>query len=547
MQTENQTAALEEWRKLLGSDHVIVDRGVLASAETATFPIHHRVPAIIRPANTAQVRECLLIASRYSVPVYPVSAGKNWGYGSRVPSADGCVLIELRRMNRILDFSEELGYVTVEPGVTQRQLYSFLQERKSRLWMDASGASPDSSLIGNTVERGFGHTPYGDHFAHSCGFEVVLPNGEVIETGAARFPDCQTAAVNRWGLGPSLDGIFTQSNLGIVTRMSILLMPAPEVFEAFFFPCDAPDALAALIEALRPLRMQELLRSAMHIANDYKVIGGLRQYPWEETGGATPLGPELMAGFRKTMSFGRWNVSGGLYGTKAQVAEAKRLVRKALSGLPGRPRFVSPKLLQLAKRFSGPFKMATGWDIRRTVELVEPVVDLMRGIPTDHALGSCYWRKKNPVPPHPDPDRDRCGLLWYSPVAPCLGSKVEELSSLCIRTILEFGFEPMISLTVLTARLVQCVNALTYDRDVPEEDERAMACYHELAKRTQAAGYYPYRLATASLVEGVGPTSAAGFLSAIKKVVDPGAVLSPGHYDERPLTHQPPSEPAFKR
>ena len=53
--------------------------------------------------------------------------------------------------------------------------------------MDATGASPDCSIIGNTMERGFGHTPMGDHCANACGFEVVLPTGECIETGFAPF------------------------------------------------------------------------------------------------------------------------------------------------------------------------------------------------------------------------------------------------------------------------------------------------------------------------------------------------------------------------
>lgn len=535
---ENIESAIQDWTELLGAANVVWDRAALQAAETATFLIHHTIPAIVRPSRTEEVRECLRIASRHRVPVYPVSAGKNWGYGSRVPTADGCVLLELGRMNRILDFSEDLGYVTVEPGVTQRQLFRFLQDHRSRLWMDASGASPDSSLIGNTVERGFGHTPYGDHFAHACGMEVVLPNGDVVETGAARFPGCKTAPVNRWGLGPSLDGMFTQSNLGVVTRLSILLMPAPEVFEAFFYRCDVPDGLPALVDAIRPLRMQEVLRSAMHIANDYKVLGGLRQYPWRETEGQTPLTPGMMAQFRKSMTFGYWNVSGGLYGTRAQVNEAKRLLRRGFSGLQGKPNFVSPKILQFAKRYSGPFKMLTGWDIRRTIDLVEPVLDLMRGIPTDHSLSSCYWRKKEPPPANPDPDRDRCGLLWYPPVAPCLGKQVQELATLAIDTLLEFGFEPMISLTVLTGRLVQCVTAITYDRDLPGEDERAMRCYHELSRRTKQAGYYPYRVATPSLGEGGEATSCAALLKGIKQVADPAGVLSPGHYDEagKPVT-----------
>ncbi len=209
-------AALGEWEKVVGKEHVITNAASLAAAETSTFATRHRIPAILRPASRAEVQECLRIANRRQTPVYPISSGKNWGYGSRVPASDGCALLDLGRLNRILDFSEELAYVTVEPGVTQAQLFAYLKEKGSKLWMDATGASPHCSMIGNTMERGFGHTPYGDHFTHCCGLEVVLPNGEVIETGFARFPSAKAAPLHRSGLGPVLDGIFSQSNLGIV-------------------------------------------------------------------------------------------------------------------------------------------------------------------------------------------------------------------------------------------------------------------------------------------------------------------------------------------
>ena len=171
----NLEMALEKWKARLGRENVILDPQGLRAAETATFSTNVTVPAIVRPGNREEVQAVLRIANEYRIPVYPVSGGCNSGYGSRVPSTSGCVLLDLGRMNRILDFNEDLAYITVEPGVTQQQVYAFLQERKSKLWMDATGASPQSSLVGNTVERGFGHTPYGDHFSHVCGMEVVLP------------------------------------------------------------------------------------------------------------------------------------------------------------------------------------------------------------------------------------------------------------------------------------------------------------------------------------------------------------------------------------
>src|ERR1035438_1987513 len=338
-------AALLEWAEAVGPENVVTGTASLRAAEKGTFETGHTIPAIVRPGGRQEVQECLRIANRCGVPVYPISSGLNWGYGSRVPAADGCVLLDLGRMNRIVDFSENLAYVTVEPGVTQEQLYAFLRDRGSSLWMDATGASPHCSLIGNAVERGFGHTPYGDHFAHSCGLEVVLPAGPAVPTGFGRSAAAKAAPRYRAGLGPALDGLFSQSNFGIVTRMTLWLMPAPEYFQAYYFRTESHEGLNALIDALRPLRMNGTIRSASHIANDYKVLSALQQYPWQRTEGQTPLRGPLMEQLRRELKIGAWNGSGALYGTPAQVREARRLMRRALKGNASRLEFLDDRKL----------------------------------------------------------------------------------------------------------------------------------------------------------------------------------------------------------
>ncbi|HEX3880399.1 MAG TPA: FAD-dependent oxidoreductase [Bryobacteraceae bacterium] len=467
---------LQEWRGIVGPENVITGDTALSEAETATFATTARIPAIVRPANREQVQECVRLANRLRVPVYPISSGRNWGYGSRVPVNDGCILLDLGRMNRIVDFNEDLGYITVEPGVTQAQAYQFLQERGSKLWLDCTGASPLCSLLGNTMERGFGHTPYGDHFASSCGLEVVLPDGEVIETGFARYPGASAAPLYRWGVGPTIDGLFSQSNFGIVTRMTIWLMPEPEYFQAYYFKCESEEGLGPIIDALRPLRMNNTIRSSSHIANDYKVLSALGQYPWKETGGATPLREPLMSQFRKDLKIGVWNGSGALYGTKAQVAEARRLLRIALKGKATKLEFLDDAKLALASRFAGVYQKISGWDLRRTLAVLKPVYGLMKGIPTDHPLASTYWRKRTPPPSSMNPDRDGCGLLWCSPIAPNTGRDASRISKIAAERIFKYTFEPVISLTVLTDRTLSCIVSITYDRAVPGEDEKAAAC-----------------------------------------------------------------------
>jgi 4-cresol dehydrogenase (hydroxylating) len=526
--------AVSEWSALLGQEHVIVGQAELRDAETATFQTAQRVPAIVRPGNRDEVREVLRIANRRRVPVYPVSGGRNWGYGSKVPAADGCVLLDLARMNRILDFSEDLAYVTVEPGVTQGQLYEFLRGRKSGLWMDATGSSPGASMIGNTIERGFGHTPYGDHFAYVCGMEVVLPTGEIVETGFSRFRRARTGGLHRWGVGPYVDGLFTQSNLGVVTRMSFWLMPAPEYFQAYFFRADREESLPALIDALRPLRLDGTIRSAVHIANDYKVLSGLQQYPWDETSGRTPLGPLLMSGLRRRLHFGAWNGSGGLYGTRVQVREARRLVRRALKAKADKLQFLDDRALELAGRFAGIYRFFTGWDLSRALDLVRPVYGLMRGVPTDQPLASAYWRKRTPPPVHMDPDRDGCGLLWYSPVAPAAGRHARELTGLAGDILLAHGFEPAISLTMISERSLACVISISYDRAVAGEDRKAAECYEDLVRQLSSRGFYSYRLGIQSMAAIRQAGGYERLVRSIKAAVDPNRVLAPGRYEPFP-------------
>ena len=522
--------AVCEWDTALGRDHVISDVQTLRAASTATFVTHGRAKAVLRPGSREEVQTCVRIANRFEIPLYPFSTGKNWGYGSRAPIDDG-VLLDLGRLNRIVEFDEELAYVTIEPGVTQRQLHEFLRERGSRLWMDATGASPDCSIIGNTIERGFGHTPMGDHCSQVCGFEVVLPTGECIETGFARFAAARHGALSRWGLGPSLDGLFTQSNFGIVTRLSLWLLPEPEHFEAFFFSTDKEDGLGPIVDALRPLRLNGTLRSVMHIGNDYKVLAGTTRYPWGAPDAGRPIDAAAMTGLRRELGMGRWNGSGGLYGTRAQVREAKKQLRRALAGKVDCLRFVDDRLVRIMRRFAGPFRLLTGWDVRRTLSLLEPVYNLMKGVPTDDTLGSTYWRKKMPVPDRPDPDRDGCGLLWCSPVAPSTGEHALRVTDLASDVLLKHGFEPQIAVSLATERTLIAVTTISFDRAVPGADERALRCYEDLTAKLLASGYPPYRLNVASMHHGVTPGSYGDVVSRLKAALDPRGILAPGRYD----------------
>src|SRR3546814_20740534 len=81
--------------------------------------------------------------------------------------------------------------------------------------------------MGNALEHGAGYTPYGDHFIMQCGMEVVLADGQVVRTGQGGISNSKHWQISKHGLGPQFDGMFTQSNFGVVTKLGIWLMPEP--------------------------------------------------------------------------------------------------------------------------------------------------------------------------------------------------------------------------------------------------------------------------------------------------------------------------------
>lgn len=91
-------------------------------------------------------------------------------------------------MNKIIDVSEEYAYAIVEPGVSFFDLYDHIQAKGYDLWPSCA-AIGWGSVLGNTLERGMGYTPYGEHSQQQCGMEVLLPTGEIIRTGMGALPN----------------------------------------------------------------------------------------------------------------------------------------------------------------------------------------------------------------------------------------------------------------------------------------------------------------------------------------------------------------------
>jgi 4-cresol dehydrogenase (hydroxylating) len=529
--------AIAELREALGTEKIRVDDGTLARYARTTFPPGTRPCAVVYPVTTEEVQSCMRVAARHKIGVYPISRGCNWGYGDACAPEASSVILDMSRMNRILEVNTELGYAVLEAGVSQRQLYDHLQTITPRFWFDCSGAGDNASLVGNTLDRGFGHTRYGDHFLTTCGMEIVLADGRVLDTGYGHYETARAGRVYRYGVGPALDGLFCQSNFGIVTKIGLWLMPEPEAFNFFFVQVKAND-LECLIDRLRPLRMSGVLNTAIHIGNDLRIISGSGRYPWKEAGGRTPLPAEVRAQLCRENMVYAWNAGGSITGTAAHVRATKKQLRTVLGDL-GKIVFVGDRKVALGK-FAAACLGAVGLGkrLRRRMADLIPNYGLLKGIPTNEPLLGPQWRLRHPPDGPCDPLDAGCGVAWVSPVLPMTGADARRVLGIVEPIFSKFGFECLVTFTLINERAMIAVINVAFDQTESEEAARAAQCYDALLEAVIADGYYPYRATLHGMGQLAGPDDVFWQVaSQIKRALDPDDLIARGRYVP-PLTKE---------
>ena len=517
---------------IVGIEHVASDEATRQRYARSSSAAPAAPPAVVRPVSTEQVQRLVELAGSCGLALHPISRGCNWGYGDACPPTPGQVVVDLSRMNRIVELNRRLGYVVVEAGVSQGQLWEYLQAQAPELWMDSTGAGPEASLVGNTLERGFGHTRYGDHSATTCGMQIVLGDGRVLETGFGHYRQAAAQRVYRHGIGPSLDGLFAQSNFGIVTQIGLWLMPAPEALCAFFFSSDEAAALGEFVERLAPLRMSGQLQSAIHIGNDLRLLSARTRYPWARAGDRTPLPTNVRRALCREFGIAAWTGCGTITGSVGAVRATSRALRRALR--PYRVVLLNDRRLALVQRVSGSLgKWGVGVGLKERLATVEPLYRLLKGEPTAEALAATLWRVRGPLPePVTNPLDARAGIMWNSPVLPLTGENAQAVLALIEPIHEAHGFEAMVTFTMISERAMIAVTNLYFDTGEADEARRAVACREEVGRALMAAGYLPYRVGPGGVAKlREGSEVFWDVVGQLKAVLDPRGVISPGRYE----------------
>ncbi|MCB1774224.1 MAG: FAD-binding oxidoreductase [Gammaproteobacteria bacterium] len=528
--------AISQWQQAIGEERVVTDANSLRDACADTSPLVRKIPCVLRPGSEKDVRQIVRIAADTGVALFPVSTGRNWGYGTANPTADDCAMVDLSGMRSILEFDEDLGWVTLEPGVTQQQLSDFFAERGVDFLVPVTGAGPDCSLIGNALERGYGITPIADHFSAVTRIRAVLPDGSIYDSPLSELGGASIDRSFKWGVGPYLDGLFTQSNLGIVTSMTIALARRPQKVVGFFFGLAADTRLEDAVLAVRRILQKTAgTTGSINLMNRHRVLSMVEPYPAHLADGEL-IPAELLASMARRNQVMIWTGAGALYGDGAMVAAAKRIVRRELRGIASRLVFFTPGNVSLLNRLAGGIPGGLGRQAQNIFGTLDKTLRLLAGSPSEIALPLCYW--KSGTPPAAgrryDPARDGCGLYWYSPLVPMTPALVRDYVTLVERICRDNRIEPLITLTSLSERCWDSTVPILFDPQDETDVGRAEACYRELFETGRQRGFVPYRSHVRTMEWFVNEQS--GFwqtAAAIKDAIDPAGIIAPGRYSLR--------------
>lgn len=297
--------------------------------------------AVVYPGSTEEVQQVVTWANKHKIPIYPISQGRNLGYGGSAPRVPGSVVLDLgRRMDRVLNIDADNASCMVEPGVSYFKLYEEIQKRKLPLWIDC----PDlggGSVLGNAIDRGVGYTPYGDHFANHCGMELVLPDGSLLRTGLGAMPGKDGADNPCWqsfqaAYGPHIDGIFSQSNYGIVTKMGFWLMPESE-HQSYMVTFPRDDDFEQIVEVIKPLAQKRILGNIpqlRHVIQELAVTGKPRTH-WYDGQGQMPREVIRQHAAQQPCGDVSWVFYGTQYGDRAGIESQLKIIRSEFAKIQG--------------------------------------------------------------------------------------------------------------------------------------------------------------------------------------------------------------------
>lgn len=519
------------------------------------FPEKKRqLMAIITISKVSEIKAILDLANQcasdeeLAFTLYPISTGNNWGYGTSQPAGlnKNIILLDLGNLTTISHFDSELGLVTIEPGVTQQQLSDFLIQNNHDYMVPVTGAGPSCSILANALERGYGITPYTDHFSAVTSVQGVWANGKPYQSAVNELDASEDKFVDKtfkWGVGPYLDGLFTQSNLGIVSQMTIRLAKIKPDFTSFFIQMDDDSLLEKAVPLIRNiLQDYEGIVGSINLMDQRRILSMFAKNPNGYENHQVMLEQDIKQ-LSSDLRAPSWTIVGSIYGSKRVVKAVKKEINDIFKQLPCKRVYSNSLAIVLANRVIKKLpstlvnKVPALSKVAEQLDSFNKGKEIMLGKPNKVALKLAYWRHKDALTfdkSKLSPGNDGCGLLWYAPLVTMKAEKMREFVEFIRETCPKFNIEPFITFTNLRHDCVDSTIPIVFDLNNPQAVTDAHNCLKTLVLEGLKKGYVPYRLNIDQQQWLLDKDSDFWqTVNLLKTSLDPHNILSQGRYNPK--------------
>ncbi len=242
---------------------IVGERGVSNAPEELWFYARdpgvlspHKPDYVVAPKTTEQVQKIVQLANREKIPVVPM--GNGMALTGLVIPLKGGIVMDMKRMNKILEVNEKARYAVMEGGTSQGVLKAYLQENHPHLRHSIPDAPPSTTIAANAALHGQGRltNQYGFNSDMVTGMEVVLPTGEVCLVGS---PSLGPYWFSKGPTLPDLSGLFLGwlGATGVITKIGLRLYPNKKIRDVELFVTDRVELVPEILYKLSHLEMLE--------------------------------------------------------------------------------------------------------------------------------------------------------------------------------------------------------------------------------------------------------------------------------------------------
>jgi FAD/FMN-containing dehydrogenase len=216
----------------------------------------HRPDYVVAPRTTEEVQKIVQLANREKIPIVPM--GNGMALTGLVIPLKGGIVLDMKRMNKIVEINSMARYAVVEGGTSQGVLKAHLQKHFPHLRHSLPDAPPTTTIAANVALHGQGRLTqqYGFNSDMVTGLEVVLPTGEVCRIGS---PSLGPFWFSKGPTLPDLSGLFLGwlGTTGIITKVGLKLYPNKKIRQVELFVTDRVELVPDILYRLTHLEMLE--------------------------------------------------------------------------------------------------------------------------------------------------------------------------------------------------------------------------------------------------------------------------------------------------